>query len=303
MEGFRLPDMRSKKELAIGGFRDFYPELYQKINYILKIFRAVPRLYGYLEYETPTVEPLKLYQLKSGEELVEETFKVTDRKDRDLVLRPEITPSLARMLAARQQFYSRPIRWFCVSRVFRDETPQRGRVKEHWQLNVDILGIEDVAADAEIIDILVMIIKSIGFTSSDFVIRINDRRFVQSYIESLGLMNYLEVIRVLDRRDKLLQEELEGQLRNLNYSTEKATEIALILRRIAAGNQDTEIELPKRKEVRKLSKNLSQIQTEATLKALQAANVPKLQAKKLSEFASIRGPPAEFLQTIDSLSL
>ncbi|MFW9985808.1 MAG: ATP phosphoribosyltransferase regulatory subunit, partial [Candidatus Odinarchaeota archaeon] len=120
--------MKRGKEFAVGGFRDFYPELYSKIDRILQAFREIPKLFGYIEYECPTVEPLKLYQLKSGPSLVEETFKVTDRKNRKLVLRPETTPSLARMLSVQQQYYPRPIRWFSISRVFRDETQQRGRV-------------------------------------------------------------------------------------------------------------------------------------------------------------------------------
>ncbi len=153
--------MKRGKELAIGGFRDYYPELFQKIDVILQAFRKIPQLFGYVEYECPTVEPLKLYQLKSGTALVEETFKVTDRKNRQLVLRPETTPSLARMLAAQQQYYTRPIRWFSISRVFRDETQQRGRVKEFWQLNVDILGTEEIAADAEVINVLTAIIQTL----------------------------------------------------------------------------------------------------------------------------------------------
>ncbi|MFX1562260.1 MAG: histidine--tRNA ligase [Promethearchaeota archaeon] len=294
---------RKDTELAVGGFRDFYPELYGKIDIILKVFRQVPKLFGYVEYECPTVEPIKLYQMKSGSALIEETFNVTDRKDRRLVLRPETTPSLARMLAAQQQFYPRPIRWFSVSRVFRDETQQRGRVKEFWQLNVDYLGIEDIAADAEVIDILANIILTLGFTPADFVIRINDRRLIQSFIESLGLKNYVEIIRVLDRRDKLLQEFLEERLRQQGYPTSKATNIALQLRRLAAGNQDAKAKLPRNKQVTELAKNLPAIIEEAIAGGLEEIGVPKETALKLTRFSSIRGTPANFLQSMDNLEL
>ncbi len=295
--------MSPEQDLEIGGFRDFYPELYRKIDIILTAFRQIPKLYGYVEYECPTVEPLKLYELKSGEGLIAETFRVTDRKKRRLVLRPEITPSLARMLAAKQQFYPRPIRWFSVSRVFRDETLQKGRVKEFWQLNVDILGIEDVAADAEVIDILIQIIKSLGFTPNDFVIRINDRRLIQNFIESLGLKNYIDIIRVLDRQDKLLQEALEMRLTKLKVPPKRATEIAITLRRIANGNEAARKELPSSQSVQELVSDLDNIKTKAATKALQKIGVPDSTIKELLRFASIYGKPSEFLSAMRELSL
>lgn len=294
---------RKDTELGVGGFRDFYPELYGKIDAILKVFKEVPKLFGYVEYECPTVEPMKLYEMKSGSALIEETFIVIDRKERRLVLRPETTPSLARMLAAQQQFYPRPIRWFSISRVFRDETQQRGRVKEFWQLNVDFLGEEDIAADAEVIDVLATIIQTIGFTPADFVIRINDRRLIQSYIESLGLTNYIDIIRVLDRRDKLLQEILEDQLRKQGYPTKKAEDIALQLRRLAAGNQEEKVKLPRSEQVQNLAENLPTIIEEAITEALGEIKVPKKAAMELTRFSSIRGDPAKFLQAMDELKL
>ncbi len=298
-----MTGIKRDRDFAVGGFRDFYPELYGKIEMILDVFRQIPRLFGYVEYECPTVEPLKLYQLKSGAGLIEESFRVTDRKERELVLRPETTPSLARMLAAQQQYYPRPIRWFSVSRVFRDETQQRGRVKEFWQLNVDILGIEDVAADAEVIDILANIIKAIGFTPKDFVIRINDRRFVQSYIESLGLVNYIDIIRTLDRRDKIVQELIEARLRKEKIPAKKVTEIALLLRRYTKGNKEVLGELPRRKKIRELAENLPTIIQEAMIKALEGLGVSRDSAMKLFEFSSISGSPGNFLQSMDGLNL
>ncbi|MFX1474096.1 MAG: histidine--tRNA ligase [Promethearchaeota archaeon] len=291
------------RDLAVGGFRDFFPELYGKIARILDVFRRIPKLYGYQEYECPTVEPLKLYQLKSGAGLIEESFRVTDRKERELVLRPETTPSLARMLAAQQQYYSRPIRWFSVSRVFRDETQQRGRVKEFWQLNVDILGVEDVAADAEVIDVLASIIKAIGFNTKDFVIRINDRRLMQSYIESLGLRDFVGIIRTLDRRDKIMQEQIESRLREQKLPAKNVTEIALLLRRYAQGNKEALGELPRRKKIRELAENLPRIIQEAMINALGEIGVSKDLAMKLFEFSSISGEPKEFLKSMDELDL
>lgn len=295
--------MKRDKELVIGGFRDFYPELYQKIDVILQVFRQVPKLFGYVEYECPTVEPLKLYQLKSGAALIEETFRVTDRKKRQLVLRPETTPSLARMLATQQQYYPRPIRWFSISRVFRDETQQRGRVKEFWQLNVDILGIEDIGADAEVIDVLTSIIRVLGFTAEDFVIRINDRRLMQSYIESLGLTNYINIIQVLDRRDKLLQEALITKLKKQGYSPKQATDIALQLRRYFGGKSRETLKIPRKKAIDALADNLQDVQRNALIKALQESGVPNDKAELLTAFSSIRGTPSSFLQSLGDLDL
>ena len=295
--------MKRGKDLAVGGFRDFYPDLYQRIDRILQAFREIPKLFGYIEYECPTVEPLELYELKSGPSLVEETFKVTDRKKRELVLRPETTPSLARMLAAQQQYYSRPIRWFSISRVFRDETQQRGRVKEFWQLNVDILGTEDIAADAEVINVLAAIILSLNFTPADFVIRINDRRLVQSFIESLGLTNYIDIIRVLDRREKILQEAIVDQLIKGGTSAKKAEEIALKLRHFFIGKQKEEPKLPRSKLIDTLKANLPQLQSKALIMALRKAGVDLQAAEQLTEFSAIRGTPKEFIQKMEQFSL
>jgi histidyl-tRNA synthetase len=298
-----LLTMNREKDLSVGGFRDFYPELYQRIDRILQAFREIPKLFGYIEYECPTVEPLELYELKSGPSLVEETFKVTDRKKRKLVLRPETTPSLARMLAAQQQYYPRPIRWFSISRVFRDETPQRGRVKEFWQLNVDILGTEDIAADAEVINVLAAIILSLNFAPTDFVIRINDRRLVQSYIESLGLTNYIDIIRVLDRREKILQEAIVDQLTTGGIPAKKAEAIALKLRHFYIGNQKEEPKLPRSKLIDTIKANLPQLQREALIEVLGKTGVRPEAAKQLTEFSAIQGTPNEFLQEMEKISL
>ena len=295
--------MKRGKELAIGGFRDYYPELYQKVDRILQAFREIPKLFGYIEYECPIVEPLKLYQLKSGPSLVDETFKVTDRKKRRLVLRPETTPSLARMLAAQQQYYPRPIRWFSISRVFRDETLQRGRVKEFWQLNVDILGTEEIAADAEVINVLAAIILSLGFSVTDFVIRINDRRLIQNFIESLGLTNYTEIIRVLDQRDKLLQESLFNQLTKGGIPPKKAEEIALKLRHFFVGKQKIEPKLPKSKLINDLKSTLPELQRDALVAQLKKIKIPQQAAEQLTEFSGIRGAPREVLKALQKAVL
>jgi histidyl-tRNA synthetase len=207
------------------------------------------------------------------------------------------------MLASQQQYYPRPIRWFSISRVFRDETQQRGRVKEFWQLNVDILGIEDVAADAEVIDVLASIIKAIGFIPEDFVIRINDRRLVESYIRSLRLVDFVGIIRTLDRRDRIVQELIEEQLRKENLPTKKVTEISLLLRRYASGNKEALGELPRKKKIRVLAENLPSIIQEAMVNALRGIGVSRDAARKLFAFSSISGNPRDFLQSMDRLNL
>src|SRR6266851_1754744 len=136
---------------ALPGFRDFYPEELALRNHIFATWRAVARRYGFQEYDGPPLEPLELYTAKSGDEIVGQLYEFTDKGDRKIALRPEMTPTLARMVGARAQALKKPIRWFSIPQLFRYERQQRGRLREHFQLNMDILGEAGPLADAELV--------------------------------------------------------------------------------------------------------------------------------------------------------
>src|SRR3954451_24081542 len=172
---------------ALPGFRDFYPQELAERAYIMRTWRDVARRYAFVEYDGPPLEPLELYTKKSGEEIVGQLYNFKDKGDRDVALRPEMTPTVARMVAARANALRKPVRWFSMPQLFRYERQQRGRLREHYQLNVDLFGASDVAADAELVACGVDMMRAFGLSSRDVVVRVSDRRLLQAYLESLGL--------------------------------------------------------------------------------------------------------------------
>src|SRR5689334_1016204 len=136
---------------ALPGFRDFYPETFAERAHLMSVWREVARRFAFVEYDGPPLEPLELYTKKSGAEIVGQLYNFTDKGGRDVALRPEMTPTLARMAAAKANALRKPVRWFSVPQLFRYERQQRGRLREHFQLNVDIIGEADVTADAELL--------------------------------------------------------------------------------------------------------------------------------------------------------
>ena len=140
---------------ALPGFRDFYPEQLATRNYLMSVWRDVARKYGFVEYDGPPLEPLDLYTRKSGDEIVGQLYTFTDKGGREVALRPEMTPTLARMVAAKANAMRKPIRWFSVPQLFRYERQQKGRLREHFQLNVDIVGEASIAADAELLAVAI----------------------------------------------------------------------------------------------------------------------------------------------------
>lgn len=157
------------------GVRDFYPEDMSIQNYIFDTWRKVAVDFGYVEYSASLLEPTEIYTEKSGAEIVnEQTFTFLDRGERSVTLRPEMTPSLARMIAARRRNLKFPLRWFSIPNLFRYERPQRGRKREHWQLNCDLLGVAGLEADKEMVMLAAAIVKEFGATENDFEIRINN---------------------------------------------------------------------------------------------------------------------------------
>jgi histidyl-tRNA synthetase len=173
-----LPEQRNTLPMqALPGFRDFLPEDCARRNYIFARWREVARRYGFVEWEGPPLEATELYKKKSGAEIVEQLFNFTDKGEREVALRPELTPTLARVVAAHEREFKKPLKWFSVGQFFRYEKQQRGRLREHFQLNCDIIGETDLAADIELVSLCIDMLRGFGFTEKDFVIRISDREF------------------------------------------------------------------------------------------------------------------------------
>src|SRR5437016_4703361 len=172
---------------ALPGFRDFYPQELAERAFIMSTWRDVARRYAFIEYDGPPLEPLDLYTKKSGDEIVGQLYNFVDKGEREVALRPEMTPTVARMVAARANALRKPVRWFSMPQLFRYERQQKGRLREHFQLNVDIFGAADVAADAELVACAVDIMRAFGLTSTDVVARVSDRRILQAFLISLGV--------------------------------------------------------------------------------------------------------------------
>ena len=191
---------------AVKGTRDFYPEEMAYRTWLYDQVRATSERFGYQEYEAPLLERLELYAAKSGEELVkEQSFILTDRGGDQLALRPELTPSLARMVAGRQPELVLPLRWYSFGPFWRYERPQRGRSREFFQWNIDLLGLETPAADGEIVAICAEFFRSVGLGPDTVAIRINNRRLMEQKLEQMGIgrEKWMEVFRLIDRRDRM----------------------------------------------------------------------------------------------------
>jgi histidyl-tRNA synthetase len=198
------------------GFRDFYPEECAFRNYVFEQWRRVARSFGFQEYDGPTLEPTELYKKKSGEELKTQLFRFVDQGDRDVCMRPEMTPTLARLVAARSREYKKPMKWFSISPFFRFEKPQKGRLREFYQINCDILGDNSPAADAELIGLAVALHQVFGLTEADFFVRINNRRLWAEFLTARHqpidrLSEFLSII------DKLEHESEEATARKLEF--------------------------------------------------------------------------------------
>src|SRR5215470_971532 len=172
---------------ALPGFRDFYPEQFAERALILGVWRDVARRFAFAEYDGPPLEPLELYTKKSGEEIVGQLYNFTDKGGRDVALRTEMTPTLARMAAVKANALRKPIRWFSMPQLFRYERQQRGRLREHFQLNVDIIGEPDVTADAELLAVAIEVMRGCGLTSDDVRARVSDRRLLRGIVAALGV--------------------------------------------------------------------------------------------------------------------
>ena len=173
---------------ALPGFRDFFPEDCARRNHVVATWREVSRRYGFVEFDGPVLESTDLYRKKNeaGAEILEQLYSFTDRGGREVAMRPEMTPTLARMVAAREKHYRKPMKWFCVSNFFRHERQQKGRLREFLQFNADILGESSPQADAEILALGIDLMRAFGFTAEHFVVRLSDRKAWMDFLESRG---------------------------------------------------------------------------------------------------------------------
>lgn len=174
-------------QAALPGFRDFYPEDFARRAHIMRAWREVARRFAFVEYDGPPLEPLDLYTTKSGDEIVGQLYEFTDKGDRHVALRPEMTPTFARMVAAKAAALRKPVRWFAVPQLFRYERAQRGRLREHFQLNVDIVGEASGVADAELLAVAVGIMQELGLGPQDVRARVSDRRLLNALLEAVGV--------------------------------------------------------------------------------------------------------------------
>jgi histidyl-tRNA synthetase len=201
------------------GARDFYPEDKRIQKYMFNVLRSVVEQYGYEEYDSPILESLDLFKAKSGEEIVnEQTYNFVDRGGRAVAIRPEMTPSVSRMVAGRRQESAYPLRWYSIPNLWRYERPQKGRLREHWQLNVDVFGIDNELAELELIQVADSIFRNFGATPDQYAIKVNSRKFVDYlFIDYFKLNKEAanKVIKLVDRMHKLEAIKFESSLREI----------------------------------------------------------------------------------------
>jgi histidyl-tRNA synthetase len=189
---------------TLPGFRDFYPADCAARNYVFDRWREVARRYGFVEYDGPTLESVELYRKKSGGELLGQLFDFKDKGEREVALRPEMTPTLARMIAARDRDYRKPLKWFSIAPFFRYEKQQKGRLREFYQLNCDLIGEASPAADAEMIALAIDLLRACGLTRDDFFVRVNDRQVWLDFLAARGVgadraAEFLQIVDKLER--------------------------------------------------------------------------------------------------------
>src|SRR5687767_3166706 len=228
------------------GFRDFFPEplpskeaaSIQLRNYIFASWRNTARKYGFQEYDGPPLEALELYTTKSGAEIVGQLYNFVDKGERAVAMRPEMTPTLARMVAASERSYKKPIKWFAIPQLFRYERQQKGRLREHFQLNADIIGETDPAADAELIALLIDSLRDLGLTANDFVIRLSSRNGWQDFFTARcsDASKAYEFYQVIDKMEREQPEVTEGKLTPLGIGADEVKSF------IQSGTPTTELE-------------------------------------------------------------
>ena len=216
---------------GVRGTRDFYPEDMRIRNWLFDNFTDAALLHGFDEYDAPVLEHEELYTRKQGEEITQQLYNFEDKGDRKVALRPEMTPSLARMVMARAGGLSMPIKWFSIPQCWRYERTQRGRGREHYQWNVDIWGTNEISADAELISILVTFFEGVGLTAKDLVIKISSRKVLEEVLGSLEISEeiFSKTCIIVDKMDKLPAGIIEEQLTELGHNSDAISKIQSIL--------------------------------------------------------------------------
>lgn len=199
---------------TLAGFRDFYPQDCAIRNFIFQKFRETAKMFGFEEYDAPILETTDLFTTKSGEEIITQLFNFVDKGGRAVAMRPEMTPSLARMVGSCANAMKRPIKWFNIGEAFRYERPQKGRLRSFYQFNVDLLGEKAISADAEIIALAVNTLKSFGLTNHDFHIRLSDRKIWSLFVQMCGVQenNIHDVLSIIDKMERTKEEDVISQL-------------------------------------------------------------------------------------------
>ncbi|MDP9099915.1 MAG: histidine--tRNA ligase [Verrucomicrobiota bacterium] len=186
------------------GFRDFLPNDCARRNYIFAKWREVARRYGFVEWDGPILEPTELYTKKSGPEIVGQLFNFTDKGEREVAMRPELTPTLARVVAAHDREFKKPLKWFSIPQCFRYEKQQRGRLREHFQFNADIIGEASLDADVEAIALCIDLLRGFGFSASDVVVRVSDREFWIDFLRNQNVPEekWQETLQIIDKSER-----------------------------------------------------------------------------------------------------
>jgi len=228
------------------GFRDFYPEPLPHADvwsadarrYIFDSWRAMARRYAFREYDGPPLEPLELFTLKSGQEIAGQLYNFVDKGEREVALRPEMTPTLARMAAAHERHYKKPIKWFAIPQLFRYERQQKGRLREHFQFNADLIGEPGPAADAELLALMIDTLRAFGLTADDFVVRLSSRNAWQDFFRqrSSAAENEYAFHQIIDKLERESPEESRKKLDALHLSLDDVNEF------IAAGRPTPQLE-------------------------------------------------------------
>ena len=216
---------------GVRGTRDFYPEDMRIRNWLFDNFQSAARSHGFEEYDSPVLEHEELYTRKQGEEITQQLYNFEDKGGRSVALRPEMTPSLARMVMARAGALPTPIKWFSIPQCWRYERTQRGRGREHYQWNVDIWGSDAIQADAELLSVLVSFFEGVGLNADDLVIRISSRKVLEEVLGSLGISGdaFAATCIIVDKMDKLPAEAVEQQLSEQGLNSDAIAAIQSIL--------------------------------------------------------------------------
>ena len=212
---------------GVKGTRDFYPEEMRLRNWLFDNFTYASLLHGFEEYDAPVLETEELYTRKQGEDIVKQLYNFKDKGDRKVALRPEMTPSLARMVMSRAGVLPMPIKWFSIPQCWRYERMQKGRGREHFQWNVDIWGTNEISADAELFSVLTTFLESVGLTEEDVVIRVSSRKVLEEVLGALGITGdlFAKTCIIVDKIDKLSPEVIDEQLTELGHDSKEIAKI------------------------------------------------------------------------------